>query len=71
MRACGLPPCSVLTFDVDDGAAKIQLRDAFFREMFRQGVFPNANWFVTYSHTPADIDETIEKAHTAFRIARI
>jgi glutamate-1-semialdehyde aminotransferase len=72
VRVYGLPPCSTLAFDVEDAAAQNQLRDHFFGELFRQGIFPNVNWFITYSHTQADIDETIEKAKTAFhRIASL
>jgi len=68
VHARGLPPCSMLTFEVKDNALKTRLRDSFFREMFKQGIFPNPNWFITYSHTQVDIDETIEKAGKAFRL---
>ena len=40
---------------------------AFSEAMARRGVLlhPTHNWFLSLAHTPADIDETLERAEAA------
>jgi hypothetical protein len=39
------------------------------RELYTEGIFGNPRWFISYSHTPAIIDEVIDKAGRALRRA--
>lgn len=48
------------------------LNQKFCGEMTRRGVYlhPHHNWFISYAHTQADIDETLEKARSVFKLLR-
>jgi glutamate-1-semialdehyde 2,1-aminomutase len=58
-----------MTFTDDPDLYHNQL---FSVEMVKRGVYlhPHHNWFVSGAHTDADIDETVEKAESAFRVLR-
>jgi glutamate-1-semialdehyde aminotransferase len=64
-QASGLPPAPFLKFNTPDHHYNARLEYIWFRELYREGVFANTRWFISYSHQPADIDETLEKAHKA------
>jgi glutamate-1-semialdehyde 2,1-aminomutase len=66
----GPPALPYMTFD-DDGQ-ELHLMQAFCREMIARGVFlhPYHNWFLCATHTEADIDEVLEAADAAFRLAK-
>ncbi|MGB6034071.1 MAG: aminotransferase class III-fold pyridoxal phosphate-dependent enzyme [Bacteroidota bacterium] len=69
-HAAGLPPGSFLKFDhPSDDQYHARLEFLWHRELYREGVFPSPRWFVSYSHTPADIDEALEKSSRALRRA--
>ncbi len=68
-RAAGLPPASWLRFESTDPAYPARLEYLWHRELYREGIFANPRWFISYSHGPGDIDETLEKAARALRRA--
>ncbi|MBI3112715.1 MAG: aminotransferase class III-fold pyridoxal phosphate-dependent enzyme [Ignavibacteriales bacterium] len=67
--AAGLPPSAYLKFSTPDAAYNARMEYLWFRELFREGVFVMLRWFISYSHTEKDIDESIEKAKRALRRA--
>jgi len=48
------------------------LNQRFCGEMTRRGVYlhPHHNWFISYAHSEADIEETLEKADLVFDLVR-
>ena len=68
-HAAGLPPASFLKFDSTDPGYHDRLEYLWHRELYREGIFINPRWFISYSHKEADIDEALEKARTALRRA--
>ncbi len=67
--AAGLPPAPFLKFNTPDADLNARLEFLWFRELFREGIFAILRWFISYSHKPADIDETIDKARLALKRA--
>lgn len=67
--AAGLPPSAYLKFNTPDAAYNARIEYLWFRELFREGVFIMLRWFISYSHTEKDIDDSIEKARRALRRA--
>jgi glutamate-1-semialdehyde 2,1-aminomutase len=67
-----LPPMPFLKFTAEEPALNDRLRATFYREMFAQGVLlhPRHLWFVSYAHSPEDIEQTLSAADHAFRLAR-
>lgn len=63
--AAGLPPASYLKFNTPDPAYNARLEYLWFRELFREGIFVMLRWFISYSHSEKDIDESIGKAKRA------
>jgi glutamate-1-semialdehyde aminotransferase len=68
-HAAGLPPAPFLKFDFPDAALAARLEFLWHRELYREGIFINPRWFISYSHKAADIDETLERARRALRRA--
>ncbi len=68
-QAAGLPPAPFLKFNTPDRDYNARLEYLWFRELFRERIFVILRWFISYSHKPADIDETIEKARKALKRA--
>jgi glutamate-1-semialdehyde 2,1-aminomutase len=68
-HAAGLPPASWLKFEHADPGYPPRLEYLWHRELYREGIFINPRWFISYSHRAADIDETLEKARRALRRA--
>ncbi len=66
-RVSGPPAIPFLTFDDDPDLYSNQL---FCADMTRRGVYlhPHHNWFVSYAHSDADIDETLDKARDSMRL---
>jgi len=64
-KCVGLPPGSFLKFNTPDPKENQRLDFIFKRELYREGVFANVFWFISYSHKERDIDETLEKARKA------
>jgi len=60
-RAAGLPQALSIDFQADGEDERDLLRNVLFDRLYQNGVFANKEWFVTYSHQPSDIDETLEK----------
>ena len=67
--AAGLPPAPFLKFNTPDADLNARLEFLWFRELFRESLFVILRWFISYSHKPADIDETIDKARLALKRA--
>lgn len=68
-QAEGLPPGPFLKFLHADPLYHARLEFLWHRELYREGVFVNPRWFIMYSHSPADIDEALDKARRALRRA--
>jgi glutamate-1-semialdehyde aminotransferase len=64
-KAMGLPVASWLKFTTPDEQFNERLAYIWQRELYREGIFANLRWFISYSHTAADIDEAAAKARTA------
>jgi glutamate-1-semialdehyde 2,1-aminomutase len=66
-----LPPMPFLKFTIPDSALNERAKSTFYRECMRRGVLfhPRHLWFVGYAHTREDIEQTLDIADEAFRIA--
>ncbi len=66
-RSIGLPPAVQFRFsdqrEKDDAA-----RAAFFRELYRRGIFPAVPFLLNFAHDPDAIDETIAAFREALEI---
>jgi glutamate-1-semialdehyde 2,1-aminomutase len=68
-KACGLPVAPYLKFTGSDPGYHARLEFLWHRELYREGIFASPRWFISYSHKPSDIDETLEKARRALQRA--
>jgi glutamate-1-semialdehyde 2,1-aminomutase len=68
--AAGLPPASFLKINTPDEAYNNRLEYIWHRELYREGIFANLRWFISYSHKEKDIEEALEKAKRALQRAR-
>jgi glutamate-1-semialdehyde aminotransferase len=68
-RSAGLPPAPFLKFESPDASFPARLEFLWHRELYREGIFINPRWFVSYSHKASDIDEALERARRALRRA--
>jgi len=68
-RPAGLPPASFLKINTPDQGYNERLEYIWHRELYREGIFANQRWFISYSHKEKDIDEALEKASVALRRA--
>jgi glutamate-1-semialdehyde aminotransferase len=68
-RAVGLPVAPFLKFLHRDSGYHARLEFLWHRELYREGLFVNPRWFISYSHKAADIDEALDKAKRALRRA--
>jgi len=69
-HAAGLPPAPFLKFGQRPIPGTMPVwSTSGTRELYREGIFINPRWFISYSHKEADIDEALEKARTALRRA--
>jgi glutamate-1-semialdehyde aminotransferase len=68
-RAAGLPPAPFLKFKTADPDYNARLGYLWFRELYREGIFANPRWFISYSHKQVDIDEALDKARVALKRA--
>lgn len=57
-RAFGLPPAVQFRFDADE-ARDAELRSAFFRQLYRKGIFAARPFLLSYAHKTADVEETL------------
>ena len=67
-----LPPMPFLKFTEAVEAQNAAARTAFYRETLAHGILlhPRHLWFVSYSHTPRDIERTLTAADAGFAAAR-
>ena len=65
----GLPVAPFLKFVHPDPGYHARLEFLWHRELYGEGIFCNPRWFISYSHTPAVIDEALDKARRALRKA--
>ena len=68
-QAAGLPVAPFLKFMSPDPTFHGRLEYLWHRELYREGVFINPRWFISYSHKAQDIDEALDKAGRALRRA--
>lgn len=68
-RAVGMPVAPFLKFISSDPTFHARLEFLWHRELYREGIFINPRWFISYSHKAADIDEALDKAGRALRRA--
>ena len=68
-HAAGLPPAPFLKFNTPDSAYNARLEYLWFRELYREGIFANLRWFISFSHKTTDIDESLDKARKALKRA--
>jgi glutamate-1-semialdehyde 2,1-aminomutase len=66
-HAVGLPPGSFIKFGYKDSEYNSKLDFIFHRELYRNGIFANIKWFISYSHKEKDIDETLDKTKIALK----
>jgi glutamate-1-semialdehyde 2,1-aminomutase len=71
IRETGLPAKTVGVdsgFVIDfssAGEAAESIHKNLFNALYDEGIFANEQWFITYSHTEADIDQTLRALKTA------
>ena len=53
-HAAGLPVAPFLKFVHQDPAFHARLEFLWHRELYREGIFGNPRWFISYSHKAAD-----------------
>lgn len=70
-HAAGLPPAPFLKFVHKDPMYHDRLEFIWHRELYREGVFVNPRWFISYSHKQSDIDEALDKARKALQQALV
>jgi len=68
-HAAGLPPAPWLAFEHADPGWPARVEYLWHRELYREGIFVNPRWFISWAHKEPDIDETLEKARRALRRA--
>ncbi len=68
-QAAGLPVAPFLKFMSPDPTFHGRLEYLWHRELYREGIFINPRWFISYSHKAQDIDEALDKAGRALRRA--
>ncbi|MDZ7290509.1 MAG: aminotransferase class III-fold pyridoxal phosphate-dependent enzyme [candidate division KSB1 bacterium] len=68
-HAAGLPPAPFLKFATPDEVYNARIEYLWFRELYREGIFANTRWFISYSHKQADIDEALSKSRVALKRA--
>jgi glutamate-1-semialdehyde aminotransferase len=68
-KAAGLAVAPYLKFSGPDANYHDRVEFLWQRELYREGIFANPRWFMSYSHKAADIDEALDKAQRALRRA--
>jgi len=68
-QPAGLPVAPWLKFIHPDRGYHARLEFLWHRELYREGIFANPRWFISYSHKAADIDEALDKARRALQRA--
>ena len=63
-RSIGLPPAPRFKFS-DDEETDAEMRHAFFRELYLQGVFAADPFLMSFSHQESDIEEALSAMKTA------
>ncbi|MFP4542565.1 MAG: aminotransferase class III-fold pyridoxal phosphate-dependent enzyme, partial [Opitutales bacterium] len=65
-RTVGVDPGAVIDFSPAGDVAE-SLHQRLFNRLYELGIFANEQWFITYSHQPADIEATLEAMRHAIR----
>jgi glutamate-1-semialdehyde 2,1-aminomutase len=63
-KTVGVDPGFVIDFSGAGDSAE-SVHKNLFNALYDEGIFANEQWFITYSHTEADIDQTLEAMKTA------
>lgn len=66
-HAAGLPPAPFIHFDGANEQQNLDLQNRLFAKLFEFGIFANERWFISYSHQPHDIEQTLKAVRAAFR----
>jgi glutamate-1-semialdehyde aminotransferase len=66
----GLPPMTLVSFVDDQGKESVPLRSLFQQEVIRRGILFDDGHFVCYSHSPDDIEETLDAYREALMVVR-
>jgi glutamate-1-semialdehyde 2,1-aminomutase/spore coat polysaccharide biosynthesis protein SpsF len=64
----GLPPRTVVTFKDDSGGESLMLKSLFQQECIKRGVLFSGSQNICYSHSDADIDNTLRVYCAAMKI---
>ena len=68
-HAAGLPPAPFLKFVHADPRYHDRLEFLWHRELYREGIFVNPRWIISYSHKASDIDAALDKSRRALQRA--
>ena len=70
-KFAGFPPFPFIQFTIVDEDINEKVKQAFFIETTRRGIFlhPNHQWYISVAHTLKDIDETLNVFRFAFTAA--
>ena len=68
----GFPPMPLLEFRQTNEKRRDAFGTAFYGETLRRGVFfhPTHVWFLSLSHSEADVDRTLEVSREAMKVAK-
>ena len=64
----GLPPRTVITFKDENGAESLVLKSLFQQECLKRGILFSGGQNICYSHTDADIEQTLRVYRSAMEI---
>ena len=67
----GLPPRTTTAFTDESGEVSLELKSLFQQECLKRGVLFSGGHNVSYSHTHADIDQTLRVYRTAMEICAV
>jgi hypothetical protein len=67
--AAGIPEGNHIKFTYKDNDFNLKLDNIFNRELYRNGIFANWRWMLSYSHKEKDIDETLDKTRKSLKDA--
>lgn len=70
-KSIGIAPMPFVEFTSKDPIQNEIAKETFYTETAKRGVFfaPNHLWYVSFAHKEEDIDETLEIAREAFKMA--
>ena len=70
MRTNGLAPRTVISFFVDSGRESLLVKSLFQQECLKRGVLFSGGQNLCFSHSAADIEQTLRVYRSAMEIVR-